>query len=119
MTSFAAPVSQTTVASIERRAARLASLIEVVTQGSSERRIRETGAQLVERLGEWVEEIKELNDAGDGEAQEKARTFDLRLRLAEEKTLSWNLPPELREPAAPPSRSRPSRRPARPVPDAA
>lgn len=119
MTKLGVQVPETIIVSLEKRAARLASLVESATQASPERPIREGGALLIDRLGEWVEEIKDLREMGDEEVTEVIRSFATRLRIAEEKVKAWPLPQSARKHAMRQDRLRRKPRAKRPVKDAA
>lgn len=98
MTNLGAPVSESTVNTLARRTTRLVELVERATQASPAKEIREGGKQLVELLNERMEEIRELHSMDDEELGEKVRAFTLRLKLAEEKVLSWKHPAKPRKP---------------------
>jgi hypothetical protein len=121
MTSFGMQISEHTITSLEKRASRLAALVETATQGSQLKKVRDNGAQLVERLGEWVEEIKELRDMGDEDVEELIKSFTTRLALAEEKIKAWPIPASVRAQimSAPGSKVRPGGRAKKPIADAA
>ena len=77
---------------LEARALRLTSVIDAATSQSPDRLIRDSGAQLSDRIVEWVEEIKELLELGDEEVFERIQSFVTRLHIAERKIQSWPLP---------------------------
>ncbi len=94
-----ATVPRSTIAALERRATKLAALIDVATKASTNRDIRTGGAQLIDRLNEWIEEIKELVDMEDEDVLEMVKSFHLRLRIAEGKVARWQIPANLRKQA--------------------
>lgn len=73
---------------IEARAQRLIEEVEKAVQ-HADRRIKTVGGQLVERILEWVEEIKDLREMGDEDAGEVMQSFLTRLRLAERMVSRW------------------------------
>jgi hypothetical protein len=95
MTKLGETISQAKLDAIERRVTKLATLLEVATQNSSEKTVREGGAQLIERLSEWVEDIKDLAEVGDEDVVEVVKGFMVRLKLAEDKVKEWKIPPAL------------------------
>ena len=99
MTKLGVNIPQPVLTSLEKRAQKLTSLVDAATSGASDKRVRDHGAQLIERVQEWVEEIRDLNMVGDQEVEERARSFHIRLRLAEEKIKGWALPASVREKA--------------------
>ena len=92
MTKFGEMIPQSTLENLERRVSRLSILVELATQGSAEKSIRESGAQLIERLSEWLEDIKDLVEIGDEDAHDLVKSFTMRLRLAETKVKAWKIP---------------------------
>ncbi len=97
MTELGVNIPKTVLTALEKRAQSLTSLVDVATSGAQDRRVREAGAQLIERVNEWVEEIRDLNAVGDEEALDRARSFHVRLRLAENKIQQWGLPASVRQ----------------------
>lgn len=97
MTRLGVEVSDKTMVALEKKALRLAELVDLATSAASDKKVRDGGAQLVERLGEWMDEIKDLREVGDEDVHEKIRSFAIRLHLAEEKTKSWPIPKKQRE----------------------
>lgn len=91
MTALASRISMETIRRVARRAERIAQVIDEATEKSSDRRIRETGAQLIDLLAEWVEEIYELQVAEDLDVEERLQSFWVRLHVAEEKIAAWPL----------------------------
>ncbi len=92
MTKFGEMIPQSTLDRLERRVSRLSILLELATQNSAEKSIRESGAQLIERLSEWLEDIKDLVEVGDEDAHDLVKSFTMRLRLAETKVKGWSIP---------------------------
>ncbi len=93
MSNLGAPtVSDSVMRHLERRAARMVLLVEAASQNNPDRKIREGGAQLVERILEMTQEILELKDAGDDSLAEAADVFHRRLYIAEKKIEAWNIP---------------------------
>lgn len=82
---------------LERRAARLVGLIDAASQASDDKKIRDGGAQLVERIVELVEELRELQKAEDDGLPEAADVFHRRLYLAEKKVDTWNIPESVKK----------------------
>lgn len=82
---------------LEGRAATLARLVETASQASSDKKIRDAGNQLVERIGEMVEELIELQKADDESLAEAADVFHRRLYLAEKMVETWNIPESVRK----------------------
>lgn len=97
MSEIRARVAESAVNALARRAARLSDLVERATQTSLIKEIREGGSQLVEVLGERIEELRELHALEDDDLADKMRIFSIRLRLAEEKVQSWKLPKPVRK----------------------
>ena len=89
---FGVDIPQSQVDAIETRAHRLAVEIDRATLASTDRHIREVGGQVVDRILEWVEEIKELREVGDEEVTERIASFKARLRLAEKAVATWPKP---------------------------
>jgi hypothetical protein len=112
MSHLSARVPESTVNALARRTARLIEVVERATQTSPHKAVREGGAQLVELLGERLEEIRELHAMEDEDVVDRIKGFKLRLSLAEEKVQRWNLPKPKR-PIQVPSARRPRRRPAK------
>jgi hypothetical protein len=92
MTKLGENTPQSTIDGLERRVSRLSILVELATQNSNEKSIRESGAQLIERLSEWLEDIKDLAEVGDEDAHDLVKSFTMRLRLAETKVKAWSIP---------------------------
>jgi hypothetical protein len=92
MTDLTARIPESAINALARRTTRLIELVERATQSSPEKGVREGGAQLVELLGERVEEIRELHAIGDEDLPERLRAFTLRLKLAEAKVMAWKMP---------------------------
>ncbi|MCB9653969.1 MAG: hypothetical protein H6729_07580 [Deltaproteobacteria bacterium] len=108
-------VPEATIHMLEKRAEKLASLVDLATRQSSKKDVREGGTLLIERLGEWVDDIKALREVGDEDIHDVIQTFWVRLHLAERKTRDWSIPDELRTAAGRPKvrrakASRPQRR---------
>ena len=114
MQSLGQALPESAVTRLERRVARLSALLEVATQQASDRQIRDGGAQLIERLGEWLEDIKDLREVGDEDVHEMVRSFELRLKLAERKVDGWAIPPSVKRKLGAPSELTQSRRRGRP-----
>jgi hypothetical protein len=95
-------MSETTVNALARRTSRLIEMIETATQRSTEKTVREGGAQLVELLTERLEEIREMHAGEDDDLVDRVRGFELRVRLAEAKVLEW---PQQQKPRVKPRRS--------------
>lgn len=114
MTKLGETIEKSTLDALERRVARLSILVEFATQSSPERKIREGGNQLIERLSEWVEDIKDLAEVGDEDVHDLLKSFVLRLRLAEQKVKSWHIPPSVVERAFENEEAQPKRRRGRP-----
>ncbi len=108
MTNLGVEVPQSTLTQLERRVVRLSALVEQATQISPHKKVREGGALLMERLGEWIDEIKELSDIGDADVHDRIRSFSLRLKLAEEKVKTWPVPARYKK--AGDTKARPKRR---------
>lgn len=96
MTKLGVQVPEATMVALEKKAGRLANLVEAATSEAPVREVRDGGAQLVERIGEWMDEIKDLREVGDEDVHEKIQSFAIRLHLAEEKTKSWPIPEKVR-----------------------
>ena len=90
-------VSNAIIDHIEGRAAKLVLLIEAATQASQERKIREGGAQLVERIIENMEELREKQANQDIELAEAVDVFHRRLYLAQQLVDTWNIPASIRK----------------------
>lgn len=97
MTKLGVTIPNTVMNALERRAQKLISLVDVATSTASDKRVRDNGAQLIERVNEWVEEIRDLNMVGDDEVEERAKSFHIRLKLAEAKIEAWALPASVRD----------------------
>ena len=96
---FGVEIPQTQMDTLEARAHRLTVEVDRVTGASSDRGIREVGGQLVDRILEWVEEIKDLREVGDEEVVERINSFKARLSLAETHVAAWPKPRLRREDA--------------------
>ncbi len=99
MTKLGVQIPTSTISTLDFRVARLSSLVEIATQSSPEKKIRANGAQLIERLSEWLEEIKDLSEVGDEDVHDVLKSFKLRLKLAEAKIKTWPIPDRLRKQA--------------------
>ena len=99
MTKLGVTIPQPVLTALEKRAQKLTSLVDVATSTASDKKVRDSGAQLIERVNEWLEEIRDLNMVGDEEVEERAKSFHIRLRLAEEKIQGWQLPAAVRDKA--------------------
>ena len=86
---FGVNIPKSRLESLEARAHRLAVVVDQATSGSADRTIRTISGQLVDRIFEWMEEIKELLEVGDEEVVERIRSFQARLSLAEKAVGSW------------------------------
>lgn len=93
---FGVDIPQSHVDALEARAQRLANEVDRATTASSDRRIRDTAGHLVDRILEWVEEIKELREVGDEDVIERIKSFQGRLALAESHVASWPMPADKR-----------------------
>lgn len=98
-----ARVPETAVDALARRTARLSEMIERATHSAPDKAIRDAGKELVDLLGERVEEIRELHAMEDDDLPERLRIFRIRLKLAEAKVLSW---PSSKARKSPPARRR-------------
>lgn len=96
MTKLGVEVAEATITSLERRVVRLVALLEIATQKSPNKTIRENGARLADRLAEWMDDIKDLREVGDEDVTELIKSFELRLKLAESKVKDWPLPASAR-----------------------
>lgn len=114
MTKLGETIEKSTLEGLERRVARLSILVEYATQSSPERKIREGGNQLIERLSEWVEDIKDLAEIGDEDVHDLLKSFMLRLRLAEQKVKDWQIPESVVARAFDDETAQPARRRGRP-----
>ncbi|MFO0727003.1 MAG: hypothetical protein U1E65_24700 [Myxococcota bacterium] len=96
-------ISDKVLKDLTRRAQRLASTVEWATRGSANSVLRREGSRFGEVLEEWIDDIKALADSEDETAGDRLESFLKRLKLAEAKVTSWNLPEppalELRAPA--------------------
>ena len=99
MTKLGMTIPQSVMTALEKRAHKLTSLVDVATSGATDKKVRDNGAQLIERVNEWIEEIRDLNTMGDEEVEERAKSFHIRLRLAEQKIAAWALPASVRDQA--------------------
>ncbi len=97
MTKLGVTIPKPVMSALEKRAQRLISLVDAATSGATDKRVREQGAQLIERVHEWVEEIRDLNTIGDDEVEERANSFHIRLTLAQKKVDGWALPASVRD----------------------
>jgi hypothetical protein len=97
MTKLGIEISDSTMAQLERRVAKLMALLEIATHKAADKKIRENGAQLSDRLAEWIDDIKDLREAGDEEVAERISSFTLRLKMAEDKMKNWPIPAAARE----------------------
>ena len=97
MTKLGVTIPQSVLSALEKRAQKLTSLVDVATSSAHDKKVRDSGAQLIERVNEWIEEIRDLNTVGDDEVEERAKSFHIRLRLAEEKIKGWQLPASVRD----------------------
>ena len=97
MTQLGVGVSESLIRRVTERAAKLAFIVEVTTEISPSKKIREGGAQLIDRLNEWVEEIRDLHEAQDDEIEDRLKSFIVRLRLAEAKVTQWPIPASARK----------------------
>ena len=97
MTKLGKLIPQKAVHGLEVRTLKLAGLVETATQTSHVRAVREAGAPLIERLSEWMEEIKDLREVGDEEVNDLVESYHIRLWLAEKKVNTWDIPADLRE----------------------
>ncbi|MEL6190048.1 MAG: hypothetical protein AAFU79_35940 [Myxococcota bacterium] len=100
---FGVEIPQSKLDALETRAHRLTVDVDRATSSSSDRSVRETAGQLVDRILEWVEEIKELREVGDEDVMERMRSFEARLSLAEREVARWPKPSD-------PANGAPSRR---------
>ncbi|MBX2812950.1 MAG: hypothetical protein KTR25_14135 [Myxococcales bacterium] len=89
---FGVSISKTKLESLENRAHRICAIIDQATIRNPDRNIREMAGQLVDRIFEWVDEIRELVEVGDEDAVDRARSFQARLILAEKAVRSWPQP---------------------------
>lgn len=89
---FGVDIPQNQLDALEARAHRLAGEVDRATSASADRRVRETAGQIVDRIFEWVEEIKELREVGDEDVLERIKSFHTRLMLAEREMTSWPKP---------------------------
>jgi hypothetical protein len=113
MSNLSSRVPEATVNAIARRTARLIDLVERATQASPHKQVREGGAQLIDLLGERIEEIRELHAMDDEDLPDRIKGFKLRLSLAEEKVLTWKLPKTRKPSITPGARSPRTRRPSK------
>ncbi|MEL7371038.1 MAG: hypothetical protein AAFN74_19110 [Myxococcota bacterium] len=115
MTKLGVTIPQPILNALEKRAQKLTSLVDVATSTATDKKVRDNGAQLIERVNEWVEEIRDLNMVGDDEVEERAKSFHIRLKLAEDKIKGWALPASVRDKAEaalrPRRRGRPRKKP--------
>lgn len=96
MTSLGVQVPEATMIALEKKANRFAELVEAATTESPHKYVRDGGKQLIERIGEWLDEIKDLREVGDEDVHDKIQSFAIRLHLAEEKTKAWPIPEKVR-----------------------
>lgn len=96
MTKLGVQVPEATMVALEKKADRFVQLVETATSESPHKEVREGGAQLIERVGEWLDEIKDLREVGDEDVHERIQSFAIRLHLAEEKTKGWPIPEKVR-----------------------
>lgn len=82
-------IPQSQIDALEARALHLTQEIDRATLESHSREIRARGAQLVDRVLEWVEEIKDVRDIDAEEAVDIMRSFSARLRMAERAVARW------------------------------
>ncbi len=80
------------IEALENRAHRLASAVDAATLASGKRHIRDAGGQIIDRILEWVDEIKDLREIGDEDIVDRMQSFLSRLRLAEQAVKSWPRP---------------------------
>lgn len=86
---FGVSITKTELDSLENRAHRIAGIVDQATAKSPDRHIRDISGQLVDRILEWLEEIKEQIEIGDEDALESVRNFQVRLSLAEKAISTW------------------------------
>lgn len=91
---FGVDIPQSHLDALESRAQRLTDEVDRATAASTDRRVREVGGQLVDRILEWIEEIKDLLEVGDEDVVERVRSFQARLVLAEKLVSRWPKPKE-------------------------
>lgn len=82
-------ISVQVIRRVSARALKLAERVEYATDQSPHKRIRESGAQLIELLHEWVEEIADMHAAQDEDLEERLVSFVVRLKMAEAKVATW------------------------------
>ena len=82
---------------LEQRASRLVRLIQAVSQPHSEKKVRDGGAQLTERIVELAEELREMQSGASDELAEAADLFHRRLYIAEQMVETWNIPAAVRK----------------------
>lgn len=97
MTKLGVSIPKPVISALEKRAQKLISLVDVATSEASDKKVRDSGAQLIERVNEWIEEIRELNMMGDDDVEERANSFHIRLALAQRKVDAWGLPAAVRD----------------------
>lgn len=105
---FGVEIPQSELDALETRAHRLTVDVDRATSNSTDRSVREIAGQLVDRILEWVEEIKELREVGDEDVMERIKSFEKRLSLAEREVGGWPKPKD--KASGEPSRRRRKRR---------
>lgn len=105
--------TESLVLALAKRTARLSEMIDRATSSSPAKEVRETGAQLVELLGERMEELRELHAMEDDDIADRLRAHAARLALAEQKVNTWPQVKASRVKAGPPPRRGPRARPVK------
>lgn len=82
---------------LEQRTAKLVALVETASQANKDKQVRDSGAQLVERIAEMLEDLYALSQADEEDFMEAAELFHRRLYLAEQKVETWNIPASVKK----------------------
>lgn len=82
---------------LEQRTAKLVALVETASQANGDKRVRDQGAQLAERIAEMMQDLQELAQADDDGFMEAADVYHRRLYLAEQKVETWNIPASVKK----------------------
>lgn len=77
---------------LEKRVNRISQTIETATAHASDRVIREGGNQLIDRIQEMMEELRDLRATDSDDLIELAESFHRRLYLAEKRVETWPVP---------------------------
>lgn len=86
---FAHQIPQAVIEGLEAKALRLTEEIDRATSLSEKREIRNLGGQLIERIMEWVEEIKDLRQTEDEDIHDVIQSFESRLAMASRMVRDW------------------------------